>query len=115
MRPPGLIDDQGLASPVTDLGDALDVRAGAVGGRTDDERTGRVGVFVPGRGDLLGRGRMGQVKLGIPARLDPPGLDPPGLDATEDLAGGDRLVGVAADQEVVCPARDRHHGRLERQ
>ena len=52
------------------------------------------GVALPGRGDLLGRRRVGRWQ-GVPARADPPWLHP-GEDQTRD----DRLVAVAPENQM---------------
>ena len=53
MGAPGLVDNQGLALVVADLGDPFDVRACAIRGRADDERAGRVRMPFPDLCHLL--------------------------------------------------------------
>jgi hypothetical protein len=54
MGTPSFVDDQRLATLMTDLGDPLQVGAGAIGARTDDQRTRGVGMVLPRLADPLG-------------------------------------------------------------
>lgn len=71
---------------MTHLGDAGDVGAGAVRAGADDQRTGGIGMLVPGLFDLLRRGRMRKVALGVPAGVIQRGCTPEKISpATIDL------------------------------
>ena len=107
---PGLVDDQRLAPLVADVGDRLDVRAGAVRGRADDQRAGRVRMLLPRLLHLVRRGRVGQVQPFVV-----PGPDPLRLHPAENQPGHHRLVRVPADQQVAAAAGHGQHGRLDRQ
>lgn len=71
VRAPGFVNNQGLTAPVADLGNRLDVCAGSVRCRADDQARCRVGMALPHPLNRFGRRRVGQVQLVVPARADP--------------------------------------------
>lgn len=86
MRAPRLVHDQRFATCVTDPRDTFDIRAGAVGTGTDDQRARGVGIFLPGRAYLLRRRGMGEMPFGIPAGVIQRGSTPEKISpATIDL------------------------------
>lgn len=93
-------------APEADFSDRGMVCGRAVGGWTCDQRAGGVGILIPGVLDPAGDGACVRWEVGVPTWRDSPGLH-----TREDQAGDDRLMCVAADQEVMAAAGAGEHGR----
>jgi hypothetical protein len=104
MSAPRLIHSQRLTPLVAEVSDRLDIGAGPVRRRTDDQRTCRGRMFFPGPRHLLRRRRVRQLELGVIPQPDSLGLHP-----AEDQAGHDGLVRVPADQQITAAAGHRQH------
>jgi hypothetical protein len=90
VRAPGLVHQQRNPMPLAGPSDGGHVRAGAVLGRRDDQHRADARFPLKSCGDVVGRCRVGDLALVVPARVEPYRAG-----AGEDEGGDDRFVHVA--------------------
>ncbi len=110
MGAPRLVHDEGAAPAVADVGDGVELGAGAVGGRAGHEGPAGIRMLFECLLECGCRRCVRQQPL-----LVPDGLHPHRADPREDQTRDHRLVGVPAHQQLLVRAGHRQHRGLHRQ